>query len=42
MIIKTIKKKEIPTPYLKVNSKIKRALIKETVENFKRSSAKKY
>lgn len=40
MIIKTIKKKEIPMPYLKVNSKIKRALIKETVENFKRSSAK--
>lgn len=40
MIIKTIKKKEIPAANIPVNSKIKRELIKETVENFRRSSAK--
>ena len=38
MIIKTVKAREIPVANVRVNSKIKHTLIKETVENFKRSS----
>lgn len=40
MIIKTIRKNEIPKARIKVDTKIKRALIEETVENFKKSSAR--
>ena len=40
MIIKTVKANEIPKARIKVDAKIKRVLIEETIENFKRSSAR--
>jgi hypothetical protein len=40
MIIKTIKAKEIPSANIRTNSRLKKCIVKDTVESFKRSSAR--
>lgn len=40
MIIKTIKAREIPAPNVHVNSRLKKRVVKDTIDSFKRSSAR--
>lgn len=40
MIIRTIKAKEIPAPNVPINARLKKRVVRDTVESFKRSSAR--